>query len=134
MSRIDLSDDGMSAIVKMAEGNPGAMQALMELLTEGEKVDPQSFMGGMGKIMILDTWEIYGSSIYVLWSDKCHKNTRRFIMLLRATQMGWFSVANLKVMAADQGFEFNITDEEFDELDAKVCSELEEFQRPEVPA
>ena len=48
MSRIELNDNLMSIIVKMAEGNPGAATVLMELYSEAEAIDPQSAMGGLG--------------------------------------------------------------------------------------
>ena len=85
----------------------------------------------MGALMILDTWEIYGSSIYVLFSDKCNREVRRMLMLMRATQLGLFSHLKLKEMAADQSRQVNLTEDEFAELDQKVCGRLERFARPD---
>lgn len=129
--RLELTDTSTDCVMKMAEGNPGAITALMEILTQHNAIDPQAAMGGMGAILILDTWEIYGSSIYVLWSDKCGKDVRKLLMLMRATQLGFFSQTKLQEMAADQGFKVNLSDEEFTELDEKVCNALEDFKKPE---
>lgn len=96
MSKITLADNAMSAVVKMSEGNPGAMTALMEVIKCGEQVDPDDFMGGLGKILALDTLEIYGTNIYVLWNDICDRNTSKMIAVLRAYQLGFISDRILK--------------------------------------
>jgi len=102
MSRIELTDSPMDALIKMAEGNPGAAVAMMDILKQHDEIDPQAMLGGLGTIMILDTWGIYGSSIYILYSDKCDRNVRQLLMLLRATQLGFFSHTKLQQMAEDQ--------------------------------
>lgn len=130
MSRLDLSDTGMDVIIKMADGNPGAITAMMAIMEKHDEIDPQAIMGGMGAIMILDTWGIYGTEIYILWNDKCNRDVRQMLMLMRATQMGMFSHTKLKEMAADQMREVNLSDEEMAELDEKVCEQLEDFARP----
>lgn len=129
MSRIKLEDTTLSTIAKMSDGNPGAMMAMLEIIKNHDKIDPQAAFGGLGAIMMLDTWEIYGSSIYILYNDKCGKNVRRMLMLMRATQLGIFPHWKLKEMAMDQSRQINLTEEEFKELDAKVCEQLEEFAR-----
>lgn len=96
MSRIQLQDNTASAVSKMSEGNPGALSAMMSILQVTRKVDPNAVMGGLGVILLLDTYEIYGSSIYVLWSDVCERNTVKMLAVLRATQLGMFSSETLK--------------------------------------
>ena len=86
MSRIKLEDNGMSSIMKLADGNPGAMSALFELLNT--KCDPDNFMGGLGNLLSLDTHMIYGSDIYVLYSDLCNKDVVRMCAVLRSVQLG----------------------------------------------
>jgi len=130
MSRISLTDTTMDVIVKMSEGNPGALSAIMAIMKEHDSIDPQAAMGGLGAIMILDSWEIYGSDIYVLFSDKCNRDVRQMLMIMRATQLGYFSHIKLKEMAADQMREIDLTDAEWSELDTKVCDHLNEFKRP----
>jgi len=130
MSRIELTDNAMSSMVKMAEGNPGAVSAMIDILDKHESIDPQAFMGGMGSIMLLDTWGIYGSDIYILYSDKCGRDVRKMLMLMRATQLGKFSHTKLKQMASDQMREVDLTDEEWADLDKIVCEELEQFAKP----
>lgn len=130
--RIELTDSVTDICVKMSEGNPGALACIKDILKCANEVDPQDMLSPLGPILILDSCGIYGSSIYVIWSDKCGRDTRRMMMLLRATQLGFFSQDRLKQMAGDQVRQFNLTSEEFAELDKQVCERLEMFQRPVV--
>lgn len=134
MSKIQLTDTAMDALVKMAEGNPGAIHAMMAIMEHAESIDPQAAMGGLAAILLLDTWEIYGSSIYVLFNDKCDRDVRKFLLLERACQLGHLPHSKLQEMAADQRREINLTGEEWEEIEAFVLEELEEFQKPEVAA
>lgn len=132
MSKIELNDSIMDVIVKMSEGNPGVVACIADILKNAKEIDPQDVLSPMGPILILDTFGIYGSPIYIIWSDKCGRDTRKMLMLLRAVQLGMFEESRLKAMAADQMRKVNLTPEEFDELDTKVCGRLEKFQRPKV--
>ncbi len=128
MSRIQLHDTTMTIITKMADGNPGAMAALCEMLKHGKEIDPQGMMGGLGAILGLDTLGVYGSDIYILWSDQCRKDTRELLMLLRANQLGFVSSDKIVANAKDQMLEVKFTQEEMDEFNQKVCDQLPEFQ------
>ena len=119
------------SIIKMVEGNPGAITAIMDLVEKHDSIDPQSFFGPLGVLIALDTFEIYGTDIYILYNDKCQKDARKTIMLLRAVQLGLLPVAKLKEMARDQMRKINRTEEEFESLDKQVCEQLEDFAKPE---
>lgn len=129
MARIKLEDTVQDVLVKMSDGNPGAISCMMAILQEHDKIDPQAFMGGLGAILLFDTYEIYGTNIYILFSDKCGRDVRKMLMLMRATQLGYFSHLRLREMASDQMREINLTDTEWKELDDKVCETLKEFTR-----
>jgi hypothetical protein len=129
MSRIQLTDTLMDMIVKMSEGNMGASTALMDIMTKHNEIDPEAVMCGVGAIMLLDTWEIYGSDIYVLWNDKCDRDVRKMLMIMRSCQMGNFSHQKLKVMAADQTHQVNLTEEEWMAHDEWVCDQLTSFKK-----
>ena len=101
MSRIQLTDNTISAITKMSDGNPGAVTVLMELLNEGGKIDPDDFMGGLGSVLALDTLGIYGSSIWVLYKDVCGQEVNKMIAVLRSHQLGFIS-GNLIFQASDE--------------------------------
>lgn len=132
MSRIQLRDTLADVVTKMSEGNPGALDAMSRIIKEHNAIDPQAAMGGMGAILLLDTWEIYGTAIYILFNDKCDRDIRRMLVLMRATQLGFFPSNRLKEMAADQMRQVNLTEEEWADLDKEVCEALKEFARPPI--
>lgn len=124
MSRIELTDTVLEAIVSMSDGNPGAVVAIMEIMRAHDDIDPQACMGYMGAIMELDMWGIYGSDIYVLFNDKCGRDVRKMLMLMRAVQLGVVPLSKLTGRVP-------LADDETKDLDAKVCAELVEFKRAE---
>lgn len=129
--RIKLTDTLMDVMMNMSDGNPGAISALADLSHRSEEIDPDSALRAIGGILALDTYGIYGTEIYILWNDQCGKDTRKLLILLRATQMGKFSVSRLKQFAEDQMRSELISEEEWSRLDKFVCDKLPSFQRPE---
>lgn len=103
MSRVQLSDDVRSILFKMSEGNPGALTVMLQLLKKGEQIDPDSFMGGLGIILSLDTHEIYGSRIWMLYKDVCKEDIVSMVAVLRAVQLGYVSDASMKHAIYDHG-------------------------------
>lgn len=85
MSRITMIDDAKSALIKICEGNPGAINACCCIIKEGIKVFP--YVDGWTYILALDTLEIYGTDIYVLWSDICQRDTQKMIAALKVANM-----------------------------------------------
>jgi hypothetical protein len=130
MSRIQLKDTEKDVLIKMSDGNPGALTAMMEMLEKDKDIDPQAFRGGMSAILLLDTFEIYGTDIYILWNDQCNRDVRRLLMLLRAVQLGFIPDSLLQSIGACQTRENLLSQEEMDALDKKVCTRLSQFQRP----
>ena len=52
MNRITLCDNAKSAVIKMCEGNPGAITALMEILKCAKQVDPMTLWEDLGKSLL----------------------------------------------------------------------------------
>lgn len=129
-NKLTLQDSALQIMITMAEGNPGAVTALTEIVQNSQDIDPQAAMGPYGLILQFDDAGIYGTDIYVLWSDKCGRDVRRLIMWGRAVQLGLFSREKFKEMSLDQARQINLTEEEFVALDEQVCEQLAEFQRP----
>lgn len=128
MSRITLQDNNMSAVVKMAGGNMGAVSPLIELLAYGGQIDPDGFCGGLGLILLLDTLEIYDTDIYVLYSDICDRDIVKMATAIRAFQLGFISKEKLKDAAGrqDRSGKGMIP---IDELFTKVQATLPHFAR-----
>ena len=123
-SRIKLEDSLVEAVTKMSEGNPGAVTVITRMLNEGDKIDPQSFTGGFGAVLLLDTFGIYGSRIWMLYKDVASENITNTIALLRACQLGLLSREKLDKAISNhgKGIEVPIV------LDA-VKDELDQFDR-----
>lgn len=101
-ARIELTDSPMSAMMKMADGNPGAITVLLKLLEQGEAIDPDAAFGGFANIMSLDTHDIYGSEIWMFYKDLCDQDLINMIGLMRAVQLGFLSESALR-SAIQQG-------------------------------
>lgn len=105
-SRIELTDTVMDMLIKLAEGNPGALTALMKLSETSEKIDPDSFFGPLSPLLSLDTHGIYGPRIWVLWKDVCGMDPIKVQTLLRAVQLGFMSESELKRASDSSAFDF----------------------------
>lgn len=64
--KLKLTDSFQDIIIKMSEGNPGAINFLMKLYQH----DRLKFTDC---VLTLDKYEIYGDKIYKLWND-CNNN------------------------------------------------------------
>lgn len=86
--RIGLGDTPKDILVKMSEGNPGALSTLMQLMLKNEAIDPDSALAHVSAILFLDTLGIYGSNIYLLYNDICKRDFTSMVGVLRAVQLG----------------------------------------------
>lgn len=81
MNRINAFDNPTIAITKLTEGNYGAINACCLLIKQGSSIYP--YTDGFEYIKNLDDIGIYGTDIYVLWSDICQRDLAKMISLLR---------------------------------------------------
>jgi hypothetical protein len=96
MSRIQLNDSSLDAIYKISEGNPRAVTVIARCLTEGGQIDPDLVFGGLGVLLILDSLQIYGSHIWILFQDVCGSSLVHTIAALRAVQLGLIPESQVK--------------------------------------
>ena len=87
-TRIEGTDTPMSALMKLTEGNPGALRVCMEMMELSPKVDPSSFLGPIAPLLSLDTMGIYESRIWMLYKDVCKQDTLAALACLRWVQLG----------------------------------------------
>lgn len=125
MSKIQLNDSTTAILAKMAEGNPGAINVLIRMLKEGEAIDPQSFMGGLGAILGLDTHRIYGSKIWMLYKDVCGHDLVKMMAVLRACQLGKLTERAMLHAINNRGEGLDLA-----AILETVKAELEDFDRP----
>lgn len=107
--RIQLTDTAMTAAIKLADGNPGAITAIMKMMESAPSIDPDSAFGPLGPLFSLDSMGIYGSRIWVLWKDVCGGNALRVETLFRAAQLGIISDQQVSNAASTgrAGFDFS---------------------------
>lgn len=130
MASIDLNDTVTEVLVKMAQGNPGALSCCIDLMRRNAEIDPENAFGPYGSMLLLDQENIRGVSLYILWNDICGRDTRDLVMLVRAAQLGFLSREKLAELAQDVPGQRNTFD--YSEVDAKVCERLKQFQPRKV--
>jgi len=86
--RIKLTDSTRSAIVKLCEGNPGALSVCLEIITNDARIDPQALLHGIGPLLMLDSLGIYGPRIWMLYKDVCGQDLVKTLAVLRSWQLG----------------------------------------------
>lgn len=88
MSRLKLDMTLNEAVFEMSEGNPGAINVLMDSISKNQLIDPDNFGGPWGLMFNLDTLEIYGSRIWILYKDLCGESLPKTTAVARACQLG----------------------------------------------
>jgi hypothetical protein len=104
-------EDSTSEIIKkmsqMASGsyNSGATVVMIDMIKQGQFIDPDSWAGGLSSILLMDGWDIRGEKIWMLYKDVCKEDMVKTIGLLRACQMGIINQAALitAIMNCGQG-------------------------------
>jgi len=101
--RLGLNDTIQSAIVKMSEGLPGAVQVLIELVNKTPEIDPDAGLGPAAHILFLDSFGIYGSRIWDLYNHVCGCSIGGLITVLRAVQLGKLDESKLNLAIDNRG-------------------------------
>jgi len=135
MSRIELTDNLITMMIKLAEGNPGAATACMRLYKEGTDLDPQALAGngGIAALLNLDEFGIYGSRIWGLYKDVCNESSLKTLGVLRAVQLGIITREQLNNVIDNRGAGLDLV-----EIVKSVKSQLADFGKernstPEEP-
>lgn len=121
-TRIKLEDTGMSAVLKLSENIPGAIKVCAEILNNGKEIDPDGALGGVGILLMFDTFGIYGSRIWMLYKDVCKQDLVKTIAMLRAVQLGILNEEKLQCAISNYGKGIDI-----DDLHKKVRQRLPRF-------
>ena len=122
MSRIKLDDSFVDMGEKMAEGNPGAISVICQIINEGARIDPSSALGGLGAVLQLDSLGIYGSRIWMLYKDVCGENVPLTIAVLRALQLGEVPETIINHAIDNRGAGLNL-----EEVKEKIAERLPKF-------
>jgi len=124
MSRVNLTDTIPEVIATLADRNIGAITVLIFMSSEATNIDPQNTFGALGPILLLDSFEIYGSRIWMLYKDVCGEDIIKTIAMLRATQLGILDMEDLHHAIDHRGEGVDVV-----AILAKVKDELLDFDR-----
>jgi len=122
MPRLKLDMNINDALFAMSEGNPGAINVLMDSVKRNQEIDPLNAMGPWGLVVNLDTIEVYGSRIWILYKDLCGQDLPLTTALVRAVQLGIISRETLD-KAIDSGEKIDIK-----ATTGRVLEEIPEFR------
>lgn len=73
----------------MCEGIPGALNVMLAVITKGSKHDPNCPDVPFAVVGMLDEMGIYGSRLWILYSDVAGAKLGRFLAIIRAFQLGF---------------------------------------------
>jgi len=124
-SKIEPNDSLHDVLFKISEGNPGALNVCIKILTDGEKIDPDNTMGGLGVLLSLDTLGLYGSKIWMLYKDVCDCELSAMLAVLRAWQLGFATKDQIHRAVDNRGDGLNVA-----HMHAKVVDRLPRFAVP----
>jgi len=85
--------------IALCEDNPGAASVLVKLMTMPQ-IDPDAATGPFSNLLLLDSFGIYGSNIWVLYKNICDEDIVTTVGVLRAVQLGFLKIHKL-IMALD---------------------------------
>jgi len=94
--RITDEDNAVTAIRKLAGGNPEAINVCSMLVNEGANIDRDSVFGPFAGILLLDMAGVYEDKIWYLYKDNCKQNLEALMTVLRGYQLGLITPAQLK--------------------------------------
>lgn len=86
-TRIEGIDTMFDVVRKMSGGNPGALTVCMDILEQGETIDPDGAMGGLGVLLSLDTLGVYEHRIWMFYKDVCSEDLPTMLAVDRACQL-----------------------------------------------
>jgi len=121
---LTLDDTLEDIVVKMSKGNPGAMSAIVSLLSEYPLADPLNPLKELAPILTFDYLGIYGTDLYIIWNDKCNRDVYKIFILIRSIQLGFMDGKKLVALSKDQLNKLRLSSEDWASLGEKVCSEL----------
>jgi hypothetical protein len=123
--RIQKSDSVQNGIVKMGEGNPGAITVCINLLKFSEQISPNAGPGGgLTYILALDEFQIYGCRIWMLFKDVCGESLHKMVAVLVARSAEIISQRELELAIDGTGLKLD--------LDTLMDTITEKFPQLEV--
>ena len=92
--KLELQDNAQTIIMKMGDGNPGAFTFLLDLLSK------KGVMDFCQICLKLDSAELYGPHIYMLWSDCCDRDLDKTCKMITSIR----DINELRSYVVDRGY------------------------------
>lgn len=97
-----MNNQFLTPVMQLSQGNPGAASALCDLIGNTEKFQHHFPISvALGTFIDLN---IYGTSIYILYSDLCGKDQNRVMAVLYAYHKGLIKGEDLKDACSKQDY------------------------------
>ena len=123
MSRLKLDMNFNDILFAVSDGNPGAINVIVESLKHGEAIDPDNGFKAWGFVLNLDGLGIYASRVWMLYKDVCRENLAHAIGIARSVQLGIVTVDELnEAIDGKRKLDVEATLE-------KVCEQLPRFNK-----
>lgn len=104
-TRLTINDSFTDIIIKLSEGNPGAVSVVTEMM---RKDDWDNDAPGFTKILLLDSMGIYGDKIWMLYNDCCDRDLDQMNIVLCNWQMGKLTTQEISLnLSEGRGKPFN---------------------------
>lgn len=87
---IQLSDNLQHVIIKMSEGNPGALNVLMQILKKFSKAPEDAFI----QYLFLDDMNIRGTQIWIGYKEYCKCDIDKFVQCIKDHDEGMIAEIN----------------------------------------
>lgn len=100
MHKIKIGDSLKDIIYKISEGNPGVIAFILELSNLCDK----KAINFVKLLMIIDSMELYGSSLYMLWNDSCGRDINKSIKIIQAFRVGIITKQHIKERILNVGY------------------------------
>lgn len=101
--KISLSDSTSDVVIKMAEGNPGALTVMMSVLKHPK--------GDLFKLLDMDDMNLRGSKIWIGFKDHCDRDMDKFLECVKSRDKAMVDTINkehgLSSPAVTNGASFN---------------------------
>lgn len=104
MSKLNIEDSFHDIMIKMSEGNPGALNCIFKL-----KEKHNNDIKWIHSMLAFDTMELYGSYLYMFVNDCCDNDYSKVIQIIEAWQKGEIPIdeINNRIKLVGRGLPFD---------------------------
>lgn len=91
-TKLGLTDSLQDIIIKLSEGNPGAMSFIFEII----KYQENNPIKLVEEFLTIDSMHLYGSHLYMLWNDCCNRDVEKSLKIIKGYRLGNIKDSDIK--------------------------------------